>query len=389
MAPPPPFRAEHIGSLKRPRHLIDARTKFDKGEVTREKLTKLEDEEVLRVVKLQQKLGFKAITDGEFRRHMFYDGFFDNLEGFTLFKDPNPDIFMDYVPDVAAFKALGFKGGETYLCTGKIKRTKPCYVPWFLALAKDVAPEEVKNIKIAMAAPEWYHLRHSGEYAYSHEVYANDAEYFADIAQAYREEIDALYEAGCRNIQIDDPLLAYFCAVSMLEGLKAVGDDPDKLLDSYIKLYNDCLATKKPDFSVGLHLCRGNFKDGVHFSEGGYDAIAVKLFNELNADFYYLEYDTPRAGGFAPLKELPKHKQVVLGLISSKLPKLEDKKEVIARIHEAAGYMDDPKLERIGISPQCGFASHIEGNLVTEADVEKKLALVAEIATEVFGTTVW
>ncbi|KZT56398.1 UROD/MetE-like protein [Calocera cornea HHB12733] len=389
MAPPPPFRAEHIGSLKRPRHLIDARTALDKGELSKAALTKIEDEEVARIVKLQQKYGFHAITDGEFRRHMFYDGFFDNLEGMTLVKDPSPDIFMDYVPDIKAFKAVGFKGGETYLATGKIKRVKPCYVPWFLSLAKDVAPEDVKHIKMTMAAPEWYHLRHSGKFAYSHDVYKNDAEYFADIAQAYREEIDALYEAGCRNIQIDDPLLAYFCADSMIAGLKEVGDDPEALLDSYIQLYNDCLATKKPDFSVGLHLCRGNFKDGVHFSEGGYDAIAVKLFNELHADFYYLEYDTPRAGGFEPLKELPKNKQVVLGLISSKVPKLEDKKEVIARIHEAAKYMGDPELKRIAISPQCGFASHIEGNLVTEDDVEKKLKLVSEIATEVFGTTVW
>ncbi|KZO97851.1 UROD/MetE-like protein [Calocera viscosa TUFC12733] len=389
MAPPPPFRAEHIGSLKRPRQLIDARNLADKGELSQSELTALEDAEILRIVQLQQKYGFTAITDGEFRRYGFYDGFFDRLEGMVNVQNADPEIFMDYVPDVKAFKIKDFKGGQTYICTSKIRRTQPLYVPSFQALAKMVPPEEVKNLKLTTAAPEWYHLRHSAKYAYSKDVYQNDTEYFADIAKAYQEEIDALYEVGCRNIQIDDPLLAFFCSDLMLQGLREAGTDPDELFDSYIQLINDCIAKRNPDMSIGVHLCRGNFRGGIHFSEGSYDAIAVKLFNELNVDFYYLEFDTPRAGGFEPLQALPKHKQVVLGLISTKVPKLEDKQEVIARIHEAAKHMDDPKLTRIAISPQCGFASHIDGNPVSEEDMENKLKLVSEIATEVFGTTVW
>ncbi|KZT56399.1 UROD/MetE-like protein [Calocera cornea HHB12733] len=387
--PRSPFRAEHIGSLKRPLHLIAARNACDRGELPASALAAVEDAEIERIVALQRRLGFRAITDGEFRRYGFYDGFFDRLEGMVNVQNADPEIFMDYVPDVKAFKVKDFKGGQTYICTGKIRRTQPLYVPSFEALAKTVPPEEVKNLKITTAAPEWYHLRHSSKYAYSKDVYQSDAEYFADIAKVYQEEIEALYAAGCRNMQIDDPLLAFFCSESMLHGLREAGTDPDELFNSYIKLINDCVAKRKPDMALGIHLCRGNFRGGMHFSEGGYDAIAVKLFNDLNVDFYYLEFDTPRAGGFEPLRALPKNKQVILGFVSSKVPTLEDKQTVIARIHEAATHMDDPKLERIAISPQCGFASHIDGNAVTEEDMENKLKLVSEIATEVFGTTVW
>ncbi|EJU05315.1 UROD/MetE-like protein [Dacryopinax primogenitus] len=357
MAPPPPFRAEHIGSFKRPKHLIDARNKADKGQLSQADLILIEDAEIQRIVQLQQNYGYKAITDGEFRRYGFYDGFFDRLDGMVSVQNADPEIFMDYVPDVKAFKIKDFKGGQTYICTGKIRRTQPLYVPSFTALANMVAPEEVKNIKLTVAAPEWYHLRHSAKYAYSKEVYKNDAEYFADIAKAYQEELDALYEAGCRNIY-------------------------------YIALINDCISKRKPDMSVGVHLCRGNFR-GIYFAEGSYDTIAARLFNELNVDFYYLEFDSPRAGGFEPLAHLPKHKQVILGLISSKDPTLEDKSMIIGRIHDAAKYMNDPNLERICLSPQCGFASHIDGNNVTKEDMENKLRLVSEIAQEVFRTTVW
>ena len=184
----PPFRAEHIGSLKRPQVLLSKRQAMEQGKASKAELKQLEDKEIKRIVEMQQKLGFKAITDGEYRRHMFYDGFFDKLQGMSFVQQCDPAILKDYVPDVAAFKAQGFHGADTYLCTGKIKRTKPCYVDDFLYLKGLVGAE---HVKMTMAAPEWFHLRH-GEYAYDHNVYSTDAEYFADIGKAYAEELQAL-----------------------------------------------------------------------------------------------------------------------------------------------------------------------------------------------------
>ncbi|OCH93287.1 UROD/MetE-like protein [Obba rivulosa] len=387
----PPFRADHIGSLKRPRTLLDKRAEFYAGKCTVEELREVEDEAIRNIVEMQREAGIKAITCGEFRRHMFYDGVFDNLDGMKYIPEVPGHMLMDYCPDVAAFKKLSFKGADSYVCEAKLRRNKQFYVPQYEALKRLTKPEEHKNIKITMCAPEWFHLRH-GEYAYPKDVYANDDEYFADIAVAYRAEIKELYEAGCRNIQFDDPLLAYFCAESMIEGMEERGVDHQALLDTYIRAYNSCLEGRPADLTVGLHLCRGNFKDGMHFSEGGYDRIAIKLFQEINVDTYYLEYDTPRAGTFEPLKWLPANKSVVLGLISSKVPKLEDKADIIARVHRAAEVIasgdesrsQEAALNQICISPQCGFASHAEGNAVAEDDVKRKLALTVEIAKAIW-----
>ncbi|TDL28618.1 UROD/MetE-like protein [Rickenella mellea] len=387
----PPYRAEHIGSLKRPADLLKKRTEFESGVASSAELTAIEDKAIEHNVKVQRNAGIKAMTDGEFRRHMFFDGVFDNLEGMTHLTEVPPHMFKMYVPDVAAFAKLDFHGADTYICTGKLKRTKPFYKAQFEGLKKFTTPEEHGSLKVTICAPEWFHLRH-GEYAYDHKVYKNDAAYFADIAQAYREEIKELYSLGCRNIQFDDPLLAYFCAESMIKGMEESGVDHEALLNTYIQTYNDCLRDRPADMTVGLHLCRGNFKDGRHFSEGGYDRIAVKLFNEIDVDCYYLEYDTERAGTFEPLKFLPKNKTVILGLISSKLPQLEDREELKKRIFDAAKLIADGEqkrtvneaLKQICISPQCGFASHSEGNAVTEQDVENKLKLVSEVAQSVW-----
>ncbi|KAH8918310.1 UROD/MetE-like protein, partial [Atractiella rhizophila] len=382
----PPFHAEHLGSLLRPDELLQL---LRSGEDPA-KLKEVQKREIKKSVDMQRSLGFKAVTDGEYSRHMFYDGFFDNLTGMKFVKDPPFEIFKLYVPDVAAFVAKGFRGGETYLCEGKLKREKDMYVPEFKYTASCVPPEEVKNVKITLAAPEWYHLRH-GENAYDKSVYKTDEEYFADIAIAYQQELKALYEAGCRNVQFDDPLLAYFCAQSMLDGMKEAGIDSEKELTKYLNLYIDVLKNRPRDLHVGLHLCRGNFKGGVHFSEGGYDVIAQRLFNEVDVDTYYLEYDTERAGTFAPLSFVPANKNIVLGLISSKLPQLEDKEELKVKINQAAQLIAkggnctvEEAMKRISISPQCGFASHSDGNKVTADDMEKKLKLVVETARDVW-----
>ncbi|KIJ59627.1 hypothetical protein HYDPIDRAFT_118248 [Hydnomerulius pinastri MD-312] len=388
----PPFRAEHVGSLLRPDYLLNARKKFDKHEITQQQLRELEDRAIIDAIDMQRSAGIKGITDGEYRRHMFYDGFFEFLEGFEEVENPPLEIFKLYVPDIYAFtnSMQEVKFGTTTLCTGKIKHVKSGYLPQFEALKALVRPEEVPSLKLTTVAPEWFHLRH-GEHAFRHEVYPDREAYFDDIAVAYRRELDILYAAGCRNIQIDDPLLAYFCDVSMLKGMRDEGEDPDALFDSYIRLYNNCLAGRKPDMTVGIHLCRGNFRHSMHFSEGGYDAIATKLFNEVNVDCYYLEYDTERAGTFEPLRHVPKHKSLVLGLITSKFPTLEDKTVLKERVLDAArivasgtGESVDEALQRICVSPQCGFASHEEGNLLTAHDMKQKLQLVRDLAGSIW-----
>lgn len=313
-----------------------------------------------------------------------------------------------YVPDIAAFTESGHKPGETVLCTGKIKHVGSTYVDQWNYLKNLLPKENQREAKLTMAAPNWYHLRYKTGRAFPKEVYATDAEYFADIAKAYRAELKILYDNGLRNVQIDDPNLACmlhspppssdiltaaldFCSEKMLAGFKADGEDSDALFDLYIKLYNDCFAERPSDMHVGVHLCRGNFVGGRHFSEGGYDAIATKLFRNLNVDTYYLEYDTPRSGGFEPLKELPKGKSVILGLITSKFPKLEDIEEMKKKVEQAAklisegtGESYEEAINRLGVSPQCGFASHSDGNNVGHDEMVAKLKLVRKLADEIW-----
>ncbi|GAA5929561.1 uncharacterized protein JCM15063_004186 [Sporobolomyces koalae] len=386
----PPFRCDHIGSLKRPLELLAKRKEFDQGKISREELKKVEDEAIKAEVKRQQSVGIKSITDGEFRRHMFWDGFHNNLDGMVVVPNPKKELFKLYVPDVKAFfESHAEKPGDTMICTGKLVRNKPMYRPEFEYLKSIVQPDEVKNVKLTLAAPEWYHLRH-GENARNHEVYPNEQDFFDDLAKAYREELADLYDAGCRNVQFDDPLLAYFCSEAMLAGMKEEGVESEPILNSYIKLYNDCVRDVPADMTTGVHLCRGNFS--MHFSEGGYDRIAVKLFNELNVNCYYLEYDTERAGGFEPLAHLPKNKSAVLGLVTSKFPELEQQEHLIKRINEAADFVAkgsgesrEEALKRLCVSPACGFASHSEGNIITYDQVLAKLNLCHETAKAVWS----
>ncbi|KAI5856201.1 5-methyltetrahydropteroyltriglutamate-homocysteine methyltransferase [Durotheca rogersii] len=391
----PPFRAEHLGSLLRPAALSEKRVELDNVKavdiVKNDELRAIEDKAIDDIIKLQLDLGYHAITDGEYRRHQFWGTFFPNLEGFEEIMNPEWDIFRMYVPDTAAFTESGHKPGETIVCTGKIKHVGSSYLSDWNYLKKLVPADKVRELKLTLAAPEWYHLRYKKGRAYPKEVYATDAEYFADIAAAYRTELQILYDNGCRNVTIDDPNLAYFCDEKMIAGFKADGEDADALLDSYIKLYNDCVKARPSDMHLGIHLCRGNFAYSKHFSEGGYDRIALKLFNEIAADTYFLEYDTERAGTFEPLKELPAHKNVVLGVITSKFPELEDLNEMRNRVFQAAdiiakgaGQTREEALGRICVSPQCGFASHHLGNAVTREDMIAKLKLVRELADSIW-----
>ena len=391
----PPFRAEHLGSLLRPKDLGDKRIALDGKKAVEiaadPELRGIEDKAIDEIVKLQLDLGFHAVNDGEYRRHQFWGTFFPALEGMEEIFEPPLDMFRLYVPDLAAFTEAGHKPGESVVCTGKIRHTGSTYTDQWNYLKNLLPAERVKEAKLTLPAPNWYHLRYQSGKAYPKDVYANDEEYFADIAKAYRDELQILYEAGCRNVTIDDPNLAYFCSEKMLQGFKDAGEDSEALLDSYIKLYNDCLSARPDDLHVGLHLCRGNFAYSRHFSEGGYDRIATKLFKGIPVDTYFLEYDTERAGGFEPLKELPAHKNVVLGVITSKFPELEDLAAMRERVFQAAdfvaqgaGQTREQALQRLGVSPQCGFASHHLGNSVTREDMINKLKLVRELANSIW-----
>jgi len=388
----PPFRAEHLGSLLRPTALLDVKHKIDNGQKGLEKdLKAVEDSSINDIVKEQIDLGFHAVSDGEYRRHMFWGTFFPGLDGFDEVQNPDINIFRMYVPDIAAFTESGHKPGETVICTGKIKHVGSTYVDQWNYLKNLLPKEKQHEAKLTLAAPNWYHLRYKTGKAYPKSVYASDAEYFADIAAAYRAELKILYENGLRNVQFDDPNLAYFCSEKMLKGFKDNNEDSDELLDAYIKLYNDSLSEVPDDLHVGVHLCRGNFVGGRHFSEGGYDAIATKLFRNLNVNTLYLEYDTARAGGFEPLKFLPKNKNVILGLITSKFPELENiddmKKRVFraaALVAEGTGETREEALNRLGVSPQCGFASHSDGNNVGKSDMVQKLQLVRKLADDIW-----
>ncbi|MCJ1472707.1 hypothetical protein MMC13_001356 [Lambiella insularis] len=316
------------------------------------------------------------------------------MDGFEEIQKPDIEIFRMYMPDIAAFTESGHKPGETVICTGKIKHVGSTYADQWEYLKTNVPENRIHECKLTLAAPNWYHLRYKEGKAYPKSVYASDAEYFADIATAYQTELNILYEHGLRNVQIDDPNLAYFCSEKMLAGWKedkSNSKPADELLDEYIKLYNDCISKRPADMHVGVHLCRGNFVGSRHFSEGGYDRIATKLFQHLNVDTYYLEYDTPRAGGFELLKHLPKYKNVILGLIISKFPEMEDIEEMKKKVYAAAEFIAEGNhetqqeaLQRLGVSPQCGFASHASRNAVVHSDMIAKLKLVRELADSIW-----
>jgi len=245
----------------------------------------------------------------------------------------------------------------------------------------------VKNIKITICSPSWIHQRHGSDETYDLSVYKNDTEYFDDLGVAYRAEIKELYEAGCRHIQFDDPTFCYFCSESMISGMEKAGVDHEALLDTYIRAINVCIQGRPTDLTVSVHLCRGNFQ-GIHFSEGSYDRVAVKLFNNLNVDTYYLEYDDNRSGDFKALQHVPLNKVAVLGLVTTKRSQLETVDELKARVDEAVEVLvnGNPKrskaeaLNQLCISPQCGFASVFVGNPITEEDEKKKLRLLVETA---------
>lgn len=361
----PPFRAEHIGSLLRPPGVLAARDRLAAGEIDAAALAAIEDAAIRDAVALQESIGLRVITDGEFRRGTYSDNFTTSgIGGVTAdFSGGGEWTYTDHhghktparVPQVV--DRLHWQGSTN--------------VPAFEFLAG--LTERTK--KLTLPGPCYLHYR-AGRANISPEVYPSLDDFWSDLVACYASELSALGEAGCRYVQFDETSLAKLGDPKIRAGLAERGDDWQDLLDVYVEAINAVVAAAPAGMQIGLHLCRGN-NQGHWQAEGGYDDIATALFKRLNIDLYFLEYDSPRAGTFEPLAEIPEGKSVVLGLVSTKVATLEDEALLIGRIFEASSRVP---LDRLALSPQCGFASAAEGNAITPAEQEAKLRRVVAIA---------
>jgi 5-methyltetrahydropteroyltriglutamate--homocysteine methyltransferase len=366
----PPFRADHVGSLIRPDALIEAREAAKKGEISEAALRGIQQEAIRDVVAMQEGIGLKVVTDGEYNRQSWQTDF--------LLKFANVKL----VPSKVAMHFHTAEGGNqerrppTLQVAGKLGRPAGIFVDDFKFL-KSIAKAAPK---ITMPSPSTMHFR-GGREAIDETAYPDMAEFYDDLARVYREEIADLGAAGCRYLQIDEVNLAYLCDPSLRQHVRTIGEDPASLPKTYAALINASITSKPKDMTVCMHLCRGNFA-GAWVAEGGYDPIAEMLFNEIDVDGYFLEYDSPRAGSFEALRFLPRGKIAVLGLVTTKRDALETKDALKRRIEEAARYAP---IEQLALSPQCGFSSGIGGNTMTTADEIKKLELVVDVAREVWG----
>lgn len=378
---PAALRTDTVGSLLRPEALHRARDSFAHGRIDAAALRAAEDAAIRDVVRLQRDLGLAVVTDGEFRRENWWIDFVSKLRGVAIeagrgaafrpaaagpgvCQDPAHDHGRGYVP-------------KTVRTVDRISADAPVVLPDYEFLASVAAGGVAK---ITIPSPTRLHF-HGGRHVVSRGAYPDIEGFFADLAALYRREIEALEAAGCRYIQIDDPLLAYFLSPRMREGIAAEGDDPDARLARYVRLINECIAGRSARTRVGIHICRGNAR-GLALSEGPYDGLAEACFGGLAVDRFLLEYDDARSGGFEPLRFMPRGKEVVLGLVTTKRPELESKDLLKRRIDEAARHVDG---DRLALSPQCGFASVVEGNAVTFDDQCAKLRRIVEVAGEVWG----
>ena len=363
----PPFRADHVGSLLRPPYLLEARERRRRNEIGALELREVEDRAILDAVRLQETVGLQGITDGEYRRTYFHIDFLEQLEGVEAregmaahFRGAAGEV--DFAPPVLHV-------------TGKVRHTKAIQVADFEFLRSVTS----RLPKVTIPSPTMLHFR-GGRAAISRDAYPELESFYEDVALAYRQELKALGEAGCRYVQLDDTNLAYLCDPKMREGARQRGDDPDELPRRYARLINAAIAERPQGMTICTHLCRGNFKS-AWVAEGGYEPVAEVLFNELAVDGYFLEYDDARSGGFAPLRFVPKGKSVVLGLITTKVGTLESKDELKRRIDQAARYVP---MDQLCLSPQCGFSSTVHGNQIAQESQAAKLRLVVETAADVW-----
>ncbi len=357
-------RADHIGSLLRPKKLREAFRRHAVGEVREDELRAAQDEAIREVVKLQEDCGLRVATDGEFRRVSYWEKFVRLTQGLVV-KDA-VFTFHDDVGHESQFTA-------PYVA-GKVSRREPITLDEFGFLKKCTS----LTGKITMPAPSTMHFYRFTDWG---RAYPDAAVFFEDLGRVYQAEIAGLASVGCRYVQLDEVAVAILCDPAAREKVKANGEDPDRLVDLYIDAINAAVKNAPPQVTIGVHVCRGNYK-GMYLSEGGYDSVAEKFFARTKVNHFLLEFDTPRAGSFDPLRFVPKDKGVVLGLVSSKTPQLESLGLLKRRADEAARFVSP---ERLAISPQCGFASTMGGNPLTEADERAKLKLCVDAARALWG----
>ena len=366
-----PFRLDHVGSFLRPERLKEARAKFNDGEITAEELERVENEEIIALIEKEKELGLKSVTDGEFRRAFWHLDFLENLDGVEL-------VEVDHFS--VQFKDKDVKP-KTLRIVGKVdfSENHP-FVKHFKFLKEHAGDTPVK---LTIPSPSMLHLItqvREKNYVPIERYKDNEALFYDDVVAAYRKALQCFYDLGCRNIQLDDTSWGEFCALDKREAYEARGFDLEKIARDYVDVLNRVIEWKPEDLVVNMHICRGNFRS-TWFSSGGYEPVAKTLFGHCRVDGFFLEYDSDRAGDFTPLRYI-KNQKVVLGLITSKSGDLEDKDEVIARIKEASQYVP---LDQLCLSPQCGFSSTEEGNILTIEAQWDKLKLIDEIVHEVWG----
>ncbi|KAJ5087139.1 hypothetical protein N7456_010755 [Penicillium angulare] len=395
----PPFHAEQIGSLMRPQELLAIRSTAGLSD-TYSGITKEVQEAtkaaIAKVVAKQLELGIRPITSGEYERDKFYSGFFETLDGMEVFKTiPIPEGFRTNFPTIKILQSQGIKTRDSVVAVDRIRRTRSAYMSEWESLRCLIPQDKWRECKLTMPPITHNHMQMALGTSYSPPAYNTDREYFQDLAKAYQEEFKELYDAGLRSIQIDDPNMLFFVTDEFRSGCVADGINPDELLDEYIWAHNQCLTGKPDDLHVGLHLCRGNMSNSTHIISGSYERIARKMFTELAYNTYYLEYDTERAGDFEPLRHLPIGKNVVLGVVSTKSPDLEDLNELVNQVRvaaEAIARSQGRSVEEViktslGVSPQCGFASMSlgGGRGMTMERMWEKLLLVKELAERIWN----
>lgn len=361
----PPFRADHVGSLLRPAALKEAREKRAKGEIDAAALKVIEDREIAAVIRRQEDLGLKAVTDGEFRRAFWQIDFLERLDGVESYEGERKIKFEGKQPRPVLLRTKGKLGFSDHPMLEHFR---------FVKTNARVTP------KMTIPSPTSLHFRYGRE-AIDRNVYPAMDAFYADLGKAYAQAITSFAEAGCRYLQIDEVNFAYLCDPKLREQVKARGEDPETLPRTYANLLNAALAAKPKDMVVTIHLCRGNFQS-TFVASGGYEPVAATLFRDISVDGYFLEYDSERAGGFEPLRLVPKNKTVVLGLVTSKTGRLESKDLLKRRIEEAGQHID---IGQLCLSPQCGFASTEEGNVLTEDQQWAKMREIVELAEEVWG----
>jgi 5-methyltetrahydropteroyltriglutamate--homocysteine methyltransferase len=362
----PPFRADHVGSLLRTAPLKEARVRREKGEIDAAALNQVEDCEIEKIIKRQQDIGLKAVTDGEFRRAFWNYDFLGSLPGVEAYLGERKIKFQGPNPKPMMLRVTGKLG--TFSGHPMIEHFK------FVQVHSRALP------KMTIPSPSSLHFRY-GRDAVPEAIYPDMRDFYRDLGQTYRKAVRAFADAGCRYLQLDEVNFTYLCDPKLRAQVANRGDDPEQLPAIYAGMINAAISDVPADMTIAMHLCRGNFQS-TFVASGGYEPVAEILFNGINVNGYFIEYDSERAGGFDPLRFVPKGKTVVLGLVTTKSGRLESKDEIKRRIDEAAKFIDPDWL---CLSPQCGFASTEEGNILAEDEQWAKLKMIVELAEEVWG----